>query len=201
MSGGSLFCVSGELPPPSEGFLRDLQTRSNTLKESSPDFPPASKEQPIRADIHNISRTGGRTDRMQLFHRFKEISDLFETGRTEQARQLLREILSHYVALSDESDRLRLRISTMEKIIEPEKNLFYANGFFWLNASSEEPVGPFCPKCMNNEGDLIFLEKKGKSYHCPYCNNSFSAPKESPRCSDFTKSVRPRQAHIINFSS
>ncbi|MBO4368868.1 MAG: hypothetical protein J5803_02030 [Desulfovibrio sp.] len=138
---------------------------------------------------------------MQLFHRFKEISDLFEAGKNEQAKQLLREILSHYVAINDESDRLRLCISTMEKLLEPEKNLFYADGFFWLHVNADKPSGPFCPKCMNTEGDLILLEKKGRTFLCPYCNNTFSIPKKGISVDSRRPREKHHQAHIINFNS
>ena len=137
---------------------------------------------------------------MQLFHRLKKISDLFESGKNEQARQLLREILSNYLALHDETERQRLHIESLEKILEPEKNLFYTQGFFWLNTSDDKPCGPFCPTCMNTEGDLILLEKQNKGYFCRYCNNSFPAFKGDPRHISPVHNAPRHQAHIINFN-
>ncbi|MBO4335612.1 MAG: hypothetical protein J5846_07255 [Desulfovibrio sp.] len=136
---------------------------------------------------------------MQLFHKIKEISDLFEAGSNEQARHLLREILSNYVALHDETERQHLRIETLEKILEPEKNLFYAQGFFWLTSDAKKVHGPFCPKCMNTEGDLILLEKDAHGFLCPYCNCRYPALREAVGAP--TGSVQTqRQAHIINFN-
>lgn len=136
---------------------------------------------------------------MQLFHRLKTISDLFESGKNEQARQLLREILTNYLALHDETERQRLHIESLEKIIEPEKNLFYTQGFFWLKTNGDQTSGPFCPTCMNTEGDLMLLEKKGPYYVCPYCNSSFPVLKN-----DLVPSREQRHpvrhARIINFN-
>lgn len=132
---------------------------------------------------------------MLHYRLFKEINDLFASGRTEQARRLLMEIQSRSIALHDELNLLQTRLKTLEDAVELADNLFQRNGLYWLKAEDIN-LGPFCPRCYENEGGLIRLERADGTFHCPYCHSVLSCP--SQLCEHDNA---PPRARIIPFAN
>jgi len=112
---------------------------------------------------------------MLHYRLFKEINDLFASGRDEQARRLLMELQSRSIALHDELHLLQTRLKTMEEAMRLSCNLFRRNGLYWLKAQ-EVDLGPFCPRCYDHEGGLIRLERSDGALHCPYCHTVITCP-------------------------
>jgi len=96
---------------------------------------------------------------MLHYRLFKEINDLFASGRDEQARRLLMELQSRSIALHDELHLLQTRLKTMEEAMRLSCNLFRRNGLYWLKAQ-EVDLGPFCPRCYDHEGGLSSALKR-----------------------------------------
>lgn len=112
---------------------------------------------------------------MLHYRLFKEINDLFASGRDDQARRLLMEIQSRSIALHDEVNLLQTRLKTLEEAMRLSCNLFRRNGLYWLKAQDIN-LGPFCPHCYDHEGGLIRLERSKGALHCPYCHTVITRP-------------------------
>lgn len=132
---------------------------------------------------------------MLHYRLFKEINDLFASGHVEQARRLLMEVQSRSIALHDELNLLQTRLKPLEEVVELASNLFRRNGLYWLKAKDIN-LGPFCPRCYENEGGLIRLERADGTLHCPYCHAVLSCPPEFCGSED-----AQQRARIIPFAN
>lgn len=132
------------------------------------------------------------------YRRFKEINDLFASGQPEKARRLLMELQSRCIALRDEMSMLKVRLQTFEDIFYLSRNLYEADGFYWLRTVGAKQ-GPFCAHCYESEGALIRLEKTGSELRCPYCDSRYAG---SARASAGPADSRlaMRQARILPFA-
>ncbi len=131
------------------------------------------------------------------YRRFKQINDLFASGKLEQARHLLMEMHSRCIALRDEMNMLKVRLQTFEDILYLSQNLYEEYGFYWLRTAGVKQ-GPFCAHCYESEGALIRLEKQHKVLLCPYCSTSYKSVVHA-----MPESVEPlagRQARILPFA-
>lgn len=63
------------------------------------------------------------------YRRFKQINDLFASGKLEQARHLLMEMQSRCIALRDEMNMLKVRLQTFEDILYLSQNLYEDTAF------------------------------------------------------------------------
>ncbi len=123
---------------------------------------------------------------------FKQIDDCFASGQTDKARRLLMEVQSRSIALRDEMNMLNIRLKTLEDALELAKNLFNKDGFYWLTTGNVTQ-GPFCPRCYEDEGSLIRLERNSHNLHCPYCQASFTGASRA------AGGLGAHHAHILPF--
>lgn len=104
-------------------------------------------------------------------HRFKDIEDLFSSGRTSEARHLLMEMQARYIAICDENAILKMQVHEFEDILYLARNLVFDGSCYWLVAGGIKQ-GPFCPCCYDREGALIRLDAEetgdGK-WRCATC--------------------------------
>jgi hypothetical protein len=133
---------------------------------------------------------------MLNYRRFKEINDLFAQGQPEKARQQLMEVQSSFIALRDEINMLKVRVQTFEDILYLARNLYEENGFYWLKTSGLKQ-GPFCPRCYENEGGIVRLEKNRLGLRCPYCQAGYD---RAPLCAEGSEMPLSRAAHVIPFT-
>lgn len=106
------------------------------------------------------------------YRRFREICELFASGKAEQAKRLLMEMQSRCIGLRDEIVMLKLRIDELESAIDLARNLTREQGFYWLGLNGLRQ-GPFCPRCYEADGALIRLVKQNSDRCCPYCGEVF----------------------------
>lgn len=104
---------------------------------------------------------------------FKEINELFNAGKGEQARRLLMELQSRYIALRDELETLQHRLLDMEDALFLSSHLSRDTRFYWLESNGIH-LGPFCPNCYEGEGALIRLVKKGPMHVCKSCKSRYN---------------------------
>ena len=114
------------------------------------------------------------------YRRFREITELFACGKAEQAKFLLMEMQSRYIALRDEMAILKARILTLEESLDLAKNLYSEHGVYWLKAGGLRQ-GPYCALCYENEGILIKLEKKEHYRACPICGELYILKMPAPQ--------------------
>lgn len=122
--------------------------------------------------------------------RFKEINELFMSGQIEAGRRLLMEMQSRYLALRDEMQMIKIRLQNTEAALHIARNLIIDNNFYWLNSDGIRQ-GPYCPRCFEQEGGLIHLEKIGDKRACPCCGEIFT---------NKSKTEPAKHAKILQFS-
>lgn len=108
------------------------------------------------------------------YRKFREICELFASGKSEQARRLLMEMQSRCLGLRDEIAMLKFRIDELETALDLARNMSFESGFYWLMANGLRQ-GPFCPRCYESDGALIRLESQETGRFCPYCGELFEA--------------------------
>lgn len=109
---------------------------------------------------------------MLEYYRFKEISDLFATGRQEEAKLRLMELQARYVHLCDENTVLRTQMQGYEDILYLSRNLIFDGTYYWLITGSIKQ-GPFCPTCYNRDGLLLRLADDGITRRCAVCSTRY----------------------------
>ena len=81
---------------------------------------------------------------MSDYARFKEINKLLASGHPELAREELRGLQAHVIALHDEVSRLHARIGNFEELLSIPRAVTQENGLVWINTKNGRQ-GPFCP--------------------------------------------------------
>lgn len=111
---------------------------------------------------------------MKDYAQFKQINDLLAAGRSEQAREQLRGLQAHIIALHDEVDRLQTRIGNFEAMLSIPRKVVEDDGLVWLETDAGRQ-GPFCPHCHDAEGSLIRLAARMDGWMCPCCSAKLPA--------------------------
>ncbi|WCB47620.1 hypothetical protein [Nitratidesulfovibrio vulgaris] len=131
------------------------------------------------------------------YYKFKEINDLFLKGRIDEARHLLTEMQTRYVALSDENIMLRSQVQEFEDILYLSRNLVFDGYCYWL-LTGEIKQGPFCESCYKRDGVLVRLDSRSKSWQCPSCGTHHERNVEHPIPASTL--AAPRLAKVIPFT-
>lgn len=130
------------------------------------------------------------------YYRFKDIDDLFAKGRHTEARHLLMEMQTRYIAACDENSTLRMQVHEFEDILYLARNLIFDGACYWLITGGIKQ-GPFCQQCYNHYGALIRLDSEEGRWRCVSCgavHERESAPGQ------VMLSSAPKAATVIPFS-
>ena len=136
------------------------------------------------------------------YYRYKEIHELYLKGQHEEARHLLTEMQSRYIAACDENTVLRQRVQEMEDTLFLAKNLIFDGFCYWLITGNIKQ-GPFCRECYNREGALIRLETQSDEWRCSVCGvvHERLIKRDYTKPADQGLKQAPKTARIIPFSS
>lgn len=107
------------------------------------------------------------------YHSFKKINEFFTQGRNDEARRMLMELQSRYIALRDEMSTLKTQVQAFEDIIFLSKSLHFDRQFYWIKIADVKQ-GPFCPCCYDRDGTLMKLEGLAHALHCAYCGSEYA---------------------------
>lgn len=111
------------------------------------------------------------------YYLFKQVHDLYEQGRTQNARLILKELQAKYVETCDENALLKSQVQEYEDILYLAKNLEYDGFSYWLKTGNIKQ-GPFCQQCFDKDGLLIRLHEHEDAWKCLTCGVSFERLKE-----------------------
>ena len=89
---------------------------------------------------------------MLKHHRFKDIDDLYSSGRVSEARRLLMEMQAGYIAICDENAMLKMQVHEFEDILYIARNLVFDGSAYWLVTGGIKQ-GPFCRLDAEENGD------------------------------------------------
>ena len=114
------------------------------------------------------------------YYLFKQVHDLYEQGRTENARLILKELQEKYVETCDENALLKTQVQEYEDVLYLAKNLEYDGYSYWLKTGTIKQ-GPFCRKCFDTDGLLIRLHEHGDSWKCHTCDTEYVRVNVEPK--------------------
>lgn len=131
------------------------------------------------------------------YYRFKEIHDLFVKGHPEEARHMLMEMQSSYVALCDENSLLKMQVQEFEDILYLSRNLVFDGSCYWLITGTIKQ-GPFCQSCYNRDGVLVRINESNDQWRCATCGTVHE--RERHYAASARAMPAPRTAKVIPFS-
>ncbi len=111
------------------------------------------------------------------YYLFKQVHDLYEQGRTENARLILRELQEKYIETCDENAMLKTQVQEYEDVLYLAKNLEYDGFSYWLKTGTIKQ-GPFCQQCFDKDGLLIRLHEHSDSWKCLTCGAVYERTKD-----------------------
>lgn len=103
---------------------------------------------------------------------FKRVADLFESGQTEAATELLRTLQDEFLALHEENEVLKHQLGEVAEVLDMAESLEYDGQKYWLHEGGQK-TGPFCQICYDRDGVLVRLQKKGAHWECHGCRNIY----------------------------
>jgi len=106
------------------------------------------------------------------YYLFKQVHDLYEQGRTENARLILKELQEKYIEACDENALLKTQVQEYEDVLYLAKNLEYDGYSYWLKTGAIKQ-GPFCQKCFDANGLLLRLHEGGDHWKCLTCGEQY----------------------------
>lgn len=106
------------------------------------------------------------------YYLFKQVHDLYEQGRTENARLILKELQEKYIEAWDENALLKTQLQEYEDVLYLAKNLEYDGYSYWLKTGAIKQ-GPFCQQCFDKDGLLIRLHEHKDSWKCLTCGAEY----------------------------
>lgn len=108
------------------------------------------------------------------YYKFKEVSELFLTGKTREAKQQLQALQTKYISLCDEVSALKQQVNEFDDILHLSQNLLFDGNYYWLKTGTVRH-GPFCATCCKEEGLLIRLPHGGSKKLCWRCGKQYEA--------------------------
>ncbi len=108
---------------------------------------------------------------MLAFSYFKELYDLFDKHKLEEAKPLLMKMQARYIILCDENTILRTQLRNYIKQDKLVDDMYLNHAGYWF---VEENVnqGPFCKPCYQEKKELVMLEAESLYWHCPNCQST-----------------------------
>ncbi|MCG8531685.1 MAG: hypothetical protein MI749_13615 [Desulfovibrionales bacterium] len=113
------------------------------------------------------------------YYKFKEVSELFLTGKTREAKLRLQELQTKYISLCDEVSTLKQQVSEFDDILHLSQNLLFDGNYYWLKTGTVRH-GPFCATCCKEEGLLIRLPHGGGKKLCWRCGKQYGVTSPQP---------------------
>lgn len=132
------------------------------------------------------------------YYLFKQVHDLYEQGRTDNARLILRELQEKYIETCDENAVLKTQLQEYEDILYLAKNLEYDGFSYWLKTGTIKQ-GPFCRHCFDKDGLLIRLHEHGDKWQCLTCNTEYKRvvpDEQAPPVEQAPKSSSGKVIHL-----
>lgn len=106
------------------------------------------------------------------YYLFKQVHDLYQQGRTENARLILKELQEKYIETCDENALLKTQVQEYEDVLYLAKNLEYDGHSYWLKTGTIKQ-GPFCQQCFDKDGLLLRLHETGAHWKCLTCGMEY----------------------------
>lgn len=127
---------------------------------------------------------------------FKRVAELFEEGKTEEAKAVLKSLQDEFLAVCDENEALKEQLTEVANILDLADKVQYDGQKYWLMDEGERK-GPFCQVCYDRDGLLVNLQEHKNHWECQNCNGLYMrstaklAKKKKPRIRTTLKKTIP----------
>jgi hypothetical protein len=111
---------------------------------------------------------------------FKRALDLFEAGRFDEGRALLKSLQDEFLAVCDENQALKQQLAEVAEVLDLAEKVQFDGQKYWLEEDGERK-GPFCQVCYDRDGLLVHLHKHENHWECRSCHGLYMLPSESEK--------------------
>jgi len=118
---------------------------------------------------------------------FKRALDLFEAGRFDEGRALLKSLQDEFLAVCDENQALKQQLAEVAEVLDLAEKVQFDGQKYWLEEDGERK-GPFCQVCYDRDGLLVHLHQREKHWECQSCQSLYLRARET----DAAQQKKPR---------
>ncbi|EGB14084.1 hypothetical protein DND132_0869 [Pseudodesulfovibrio mercurii] len=111
---------------------------------------------------------------------FKRALDLFEAGRLDEGRVLLKSLQDEFLAVCDENEALKRQLAEVAEVLDLAEKVRFDGQKYWLDEDGERK-GPFCQVCYDRDGLLVHLHRHEKHWECQSCHSLYVASGEADK--------------------
>lgn len=111
---------------------------------------------------------------------FKRALDLFEAGRFDEGKVLLKSLQDEFLAVCDENEALKRQLAEVAEVLDLAEKVHFDGQKYWLD-EDDERKGPFCQVCYDREGLLVHLHEHENHWECQSCHSLYMASHETEK--------------------
>lgn len=108
---------------------------------------------------------------------FKRALDLFEAGKIEEGKVLLKSLQDEFLAVCDENEALKSQLSEVAEVLDLAEKVQFDGQKYWLTDDGQRK-GPFCQVCYDRDGLLVHLHEHESHWECQSCQGLYMIPRE-----------------------
>ena len=109
---------------------------------------------------------------------FKRALDLFEAGKFEEGRALLKSLQEEFLAVCDENEALKAQLAEVAEVLDLAEKVQFDGQKYWLYDGGQRK-GPFCQVCYDRDGLLVHLHEHEKHWECQSCHGLYMIPRDA----------------------
>ncbi|BCS87666.1 hypothetical protein [Pseudodesulfovibrio sediminis] len=109
---------------------------------------------------------------------FKRAFDLFEEGKLDEAKALLKSLQEEFLAVCEENEALKSQISEVAEVLDLAEKIQFDGQKYWLIDDGERK-GPFCQVCYDRDGLLVHLHQHENHWECQSCHGLYMIPRST----------------------
>jgi hypothetical protein len=111
---------------------------------------------------------------------FKRALDLFEAGRFDEGKALLKSLQDEFLAVCDENEALKKQLAEVAEVLDLAEKIQFDGQKYWLDEDGERK-GPFCQVCYDRDGLLVHLHRRENHWECQSCHGLYILPREGEK--------------------
>lgn len=136
------------------------------------------------------SAVAGLATSMRLF---REIRELAQRGETAEAFEKLAEVQRRYAEATGRLAELEAEVRELRAERELRESMDWADNAYWRG---EDGAGPFCPACLDGQGQPARMADRDGSWHCPVCGHHELSPARRERLRQVQRARAQRRRTI-----
>ncbi|MEZ7196360.1 hypothetical protein [Pseudodesulfovibrio karagichevae] len=127
---------------------------------------------------------------------FKRALDLFEAGRFDEGKALLKSLQDEFLAVCDENQALKQQLAEVAEVLDLAEKVQFDGQKYWLEEDGERK-GPFCQVCYDRDGLLVHLHQRENHWECQSCQGLYMLPREAEKSPQKKPRMRTAQEKTV----